>query len=310
MAGDFTVSTRDRPSALVGTALGFLPVGGTLNVSLKLQPVGTIKGVVYGIDGGTLQEGTQVRIVSRERGIITQAVTGPDGAFRFNPLPLSDGPFTLDTFADGRLRARIPGLVLSTPNQGRTENLDLTPRRHGDGLVSDATGQVYPGASVTLQMSEGLRFAFDVKADASGRFLFGGVPGRQRHAHRRADGRTGTAQGRVNADNESVTLNVQLATNSLIGTVFSATGRHRPRESPSISSRARRAHAHRQSQHGGGASTTTNALGAVRFPDPDHRQLHAAGGIRRDRGRTQVVITTIDPGTRCSPTSPCSPRAR
>src|SRR5262249_31333351 len=123
MAGDFTVSTRDRPSALVGTALGFLPVGGTLNVSLKLQPVGTIKGVVYGIDGSTLQEGTQVRIVSRERGIITQSVTGPDGAFSFNPLPLSDGPFTLDAFADGRLRARVPGLVLSTPNQVLTQNL-------------------------------------------------------------------------------------------------------------------------------------------------------------------------------------------
>lgn len=36
LAGDVTLSTRDRPSGLVGTILGFLPVGGTLNLTLKL----------------------------------------------------------------------------------------------------------------------------------------------------------------------------------------------------------------------------------------------------------------------------------
>ena len=103
LAGDVTPSTRNRPSGLVGTILGFLPLGGILNLTLKLQPVGAISGVAYGVGASTLQEGVQVRTISRERGIVTQTVTDANGAFSFNSLPLSDGLFTLDALSDGRL---------------------------------------------------------------------------------------------------------------------------------------------------------------------------------------------------------------
>ena len=296
MAGDFTVSTRDRATGLVGTALGLLPVNGSVPLTLKLQPIGTIQGVAFGIDGATLQEGTQVRILSRERGIVTQAITGADGAFRFNPLPLSDGPYTLDAFAEGRLRARVPGLVLSTPNQVLTQNLTFASVGTVSGVVSDASGQTYPGATVTLQMTEGLRFAFEARTEASGRFLFPGVPVGNFTLSAAKDGRTGTAPGRVNADNESVTVNIQLATNSLIGTVFQRDGTT-PAAGVTVYLVPARVPLALTINPGaaGVSSTTTNALGQFGFPIPtiDSYTLQAESGA--DRGRTPVVITTIDP---------------
>jgi hypothetical protein len=296
LAGDVTLSTRDRPSGLVGTILGFLPVGGTLNLTLKLQPVGTISGVVYGVDGSTLQEGVQVRIISRERGIVTQTVTGPDGAFSFNSLPLSDGPFTLDAFADGRLRARVPGLVLNTANQVLTQNLQFVPSGIVTGVVSDSTSTLYPGATLTLQMTEGARYAFNAKADANGRFYFGGIPVGNYTITAAKDARTGLALGRVNTDNENVTTNVQMVTNTLIGKVFQRDGVTPaagvtvylvPSRSPlalTINPVAANV-----------LSTTTDAQGKFGFPIPgtDAYTLQAESGL--ERGRTQAIITTIDP---------------
>ena len=85
-----------------------MPWGAVVPITLKLQPVGTIQGVVYDVNGSSLKEGVQVRIISRERGIVSQTVTGADGAFSFNSLPLSDGPYTLDAFSDGRLLTLAP----------------------------------------------------------------------------------------------------------------------------------------------------------------------------------------------------------
>ncbi|HEX9505663.1 MAG TPA: carboxypeptidase regulatory-like domain-containing protein, partial [Acidimicrobiia bacterium] len=198
--------------------------------------------------------------------------------------------------ADGRLRARIPGLVLSTPNQVLTRNLTYASVGTVTGLVSDVTGQLYPGAAVTLQMTEGLRFAFDVKADATGRFLFPGVPVGNFTLSAARDGRTGTAQGRVNADNQTVPLNVQLATNSLIGTVFDRDG---TTPAPGVTVYLLPARVGLtltvNPNTPGVLATTTNSLGQFGFPIPttDNYTLQAENGT--DRGRTQVVITTIDP---------------
>jgi hypothetical protein len=295
-AGDVTVSTRDRPSGLVGAILGLLPVGGTLNLTLKLQPVGSISGAVFGVDGSTLQEGVQVRIISRERGIVSQTVTGLDGAFSFNSLPLSDGPFTLDAFANGRLRSRVPGLVLSNANQLITQNMQFVASGIVTGVVSDSAGALYASATLNLQMTEGARYAFTAKADAMGKFYFGGIPVGNFTITAAKDGRNGLALGRVSTDNESVTTNVQIVTNSLIGKVFQRDGitaavgvtvylvPSLSRLSLSINPLA-----------SGVLSTTTDAQGKFGFPIPgtDAYTLQAESGL--DRGRTQAIITTIDP---------------
>lgn len=220
-AGDFTVSTRDPATRLVGTAVAVIAPGETLPITLKLQPVGLIEGVVFDIDGTTLKTGVQVRILSRERGILTQSVTIADGAFRFDTLPISDGPYTLDAFVDGRLRARVPGVVISQPNATVTRNIVLSSVGTVSGQVKDPDGVVFAGARVTMQSLEGLRLTFDARTDASGRFVLPAVPvGDFELIAITANGRTGRAEGRVASDAQNVALDVIIANNTLAGTVY------------------------------------------------------------------------------------------
>jgi hypothetical protein len=298
-AGDFTVSARDAASGLVGTALGNLPVNGNLPITLRLQPVGTINGTVFGTDGATVQEGVQVRLLSRERGIVSQAVTGADGAFSFNPLPLSDGPYTLDAMQDGRLRARVPGIVISVPNQVVAQDVRLGSVGTVQGVVSDSGGSIFANAAVTLQSTDGLRLTFGTKTGADGRFIFPGVPVGNYTISVAADGgRTGTANGNVPSDNAVVTTNVQIAANGLVGTVFARDGVTPVGAGVTVylvPSGVKLQLTIPQPALGV-SSTTTNAQGqfgfAIATPDSYTIQAEDAAG---NRGRTQVVITTINP---------------
>ena len=110
------------------------------------------------------------------------------------------------------------------------------------------------------------------------------------------DGRTGTAAGRVTADNETVALNVQLAINSLIGTVFQRDGTTPAGGVAVYLVPARVPLALSMSPSAAGVlATSTNALGQFGFTIPalDSYTLQAESGA--ERGRTPVVITTIDP---------------
>lgn len=301
-AGDITVSTRDPGSMLVGTALGLLQVGGVLPISLKLQPVGAIEGAVRGADGGALQEGVQVRILSRERGIVSQAVTGADGRFSFSPLPLSDGPFTLDAFVDGRLRARVPNLVLSAPNQILAQDLRFEALGLVRGVVTDADGKPFSSVTLTLQSLSGQRLSFSASAGADGAYMVQGVPvGGFTLGAATGDGRTGAASGTVVADGATVIQNIQLASSGLVGTVFERDGvtpagagvevylQRRPQD-------AQLALNLTQASPAVVARSITDAKGQYAFSiaTPDVYVVQAQAG--ENRGRTQVVITAIVPG--------------
>ncbi|MFX6209423.1 hypothetical protein ABTF46_19070, partial [Acinetobacter baumannii] len=73
--GFLSASTTDPSSGLIGTANGQVAAGGALPLTLRLQPVASIAGVVLASDATTPQAGVQVRLVSATRGIVTQAVT-------------------------------------------------------------------------------------------------------------------------------------------------------------------------------------------------------------------------------------------
>jgi len=222
--GEFTVSTRDRASGLVGTALGLSRVGTVTPLSLRLQPVGTIQGVVYDVDGSTAREGIQVRVISRERGIVTQGVTDANGAFSFSPLPLSDGPFTLDAFADGRLRARVPGLVLNQANQVLPQNITLGAVGTVRGVVLDANRVPVSDAIVTLQMNEGQRFAYDTKSRADGSFVLPAVLIGAYTVTAGKDSKSGRANGTLAADGETQYVEIQLAGATVTGIVYERDG--------------------------------------------------------------------------------------
>jgi len=300
--GDVTVSTRDPVSKLVGTALGLLQVGGVLPISLKLQPVGVIEGVVRGAGAAGVQEGVQVRILSRERGIVSQTVTGADGRFSFSPLPLSDGPFTLDAFVDGRLRARLPNLVLSAPNQVLVQDLRFESVGTVRGMITDAAGKLFARATITLQSLAGLRLSFSATAGPDGAYLVQGVPvGDFTLSVATDDGRTGSAAGTLTADGDTVERNIGLASGGLAGTVFQRDGvtpvgagvevylQRRPTEQQLALTLAPEMAAVT-------ARTTTDARGQYGFAisNPDVYVVQAQEGD--NRARTQVVVTAIVAG--------------
>ncbi len=223
-AGDFTVSVRDPATRLIGTAVARVSAGEVLPVTLKLQPIGEIRGRVFDVGGSALRAGVQVRILSRERGIITQAVTGADGAFAFDTLPIADSPFTLDAFVDGRLRARLPGVVLASANEILNRDIVLDPVGTVSGHVVGGGGTL-PDARVVLQSLEGLRLSFETRSDANGRFAFPAVPvGDFELLATAANGQTGRALGRVDSDAQQVNIDVAIADDTLVGVVHQRDG--------------------------------------------------------------------------------------
>ena len=286
LAGQFTVSTRDTATNLVGTALGLLPVGGTANVTLQLQPVGAIAGTVYGADGASAQAGIQVRLVSAGRGIVTQLVTGEDGKFRFDALPLSDSPFTLDAMQNGRLRARVPGIILTGAGQERAQNIVFAPAGMVSGVVTRNDGGLVEGATVTVQSLVGQRFAFSTKSDAQGRYMIDGVPaGAFGLTASAGNGEVGSAGGSINADGESIQINLQLAANGIVGTVFNRDGVTPVGAGVNVA------------LNPGSVTTQTNAQGQYGFTvtQPATYTIEAADA-NGNRGRSSVALTAITPG--------------
>ncbi len=287
MAGDFTVSTRDLGSNLVGASLGALAAGGTINLTLKLQPVGAIGGVVYDTAGTTAQQGVQVRLISLTRGIVSQAVTGSDGAFRFDALPLIDGPYTLDAILGGRLRARVPGLALTSSGQELTQNVVFVPVGTVSGLITRGNGGVADDATVTLQSLVGDRWSYSVKTDAQGRYSIAGVPvGAFSVTAVRNGGETSSAGGNVVSDGQTVALNMQLAASGIVGTVFDRDGVTPVPAGITVTLKP------------GTSTTQTNAQGQYSFTvtQPNTYVVEAADQ-QGNRGRTQISLLVINPTT-------------
>jgi hypothetical protein len=225
VAGDFTVSTRDPATGLLGALFAHLNAGETLDLSLMLQQTGSISGVVYDTDGATLVSGVQVRLLSRQRGVISQSITQAGGFFSFDTLPKSDGPFILDAFVDGRLRARVPGIVFSVGEEVLERNINLSSVGVVTGTVRSTSGDIYPSTRVSMQSLEGLRLNFDALTDDRGQFVLPAVPlGDFELTAVTTNGLTGRATGRINTDNEIINLDVVLASNTIVGTVYQRGG--------------------------------------------------------------------------------------
>jgi hypothetical protein len=286
MAGPFTVSTRDSASNLVGAANGTLLVGGSLTFTLKLQPVGNISGMVLASDASTVQADVQVRVVSAVRGIMSQVVTAEDGKFRFDSLPLSDGPYTLDAIQNGRLKARVPQLILSSSGQELVKNVVFGQSGQITGIVTRAGGTVVEGATVSVQSQVGERFTFSTKTNAEGRYTIAGVAlGAFGLTASAGAGETASAGGNVVSDGESVTLNLLLASNGIVGTVFGRDGVTPVSANVTVTLQP------------GGQTTQTNAQGQYGFNiTQTNTYTLEASDANGNRGRSSIVLTAINPG--------------
>jgi hypothetical protein len=286
MAGPFTVSTRDGASNLVGAANGTLLAGGSLTFTLKLQPVGNISGVVLASDASTVQADVQVRVVSAVRGIMSQVVTAEDGKFRFDSLPLSDGPYTLDAIQNGRLKARVPQLILSSSGQELVKNVVFGQSGQITGIVTRAGGAVVEGATVSVQSQVGERFTFSTKTNAEGRYTIAGVAlGAFGLTASAGAGETASAGGNIVSDGESVTLNLLLASNGIVGTVFGRDGVTPVSANVTVTLQP------------GGQTTQTNAQGQYGFNiTQTNTYTLEASDANGNRGRSSIVLTAINPG--------------
>lgn len=285
LAGLLAVSTQDNVTGLLGTASAQLVANSAIIVPIRLQPVASLQGKVYGSDGATVQSGIQVRLLSQMRGIISQAVTGEDGAFRFSPLPLADGPYTLDAMQDGRLKARVPGIVPNAGGQILTQNIQFAPAGMVRGVVRLADGGAAVNATVNVQSLVGQRFSFSTKTDSQGAYAVDGVPvGAFSITASGTAGETGTGAGNLSQDAEVVTVDLQLASNGLVGTVFQRDGVTAVGAGVSVT------------LNPGNRTTQTNSAGQFGFTltQANSYTIDAADG-QGNRGRTSLVITTIDP---------------
>lgn len=296
-AADFTISARDTATGLFGSAVGSVIVGETQQVVLQLQTTGQIEGTVLDVDGSTVVAGVQVRISSRQKGVISQMITPISGVFSFDTLPQSDGPFILDAFIDGRLRGRVPNLVFSENSDLISQNIILSAVGVVSGKVLDVAGNQYANAEVTIQSLVGESLNFSAYTNQSGEFVLPGVPvGDFRLTAVTESGEFGRAEGRINNDAETVSLDVLLASNTLVGTVYERDGVTPVAAGVTVYLAEKDlGEFYTYQDNIDVVATTTNELGQFGFniTEPGDFYIQAEGGL--DRGRSQAVVVNLDP---------------
>ena len=211
VAGPITVEARDPATDLVTTVFGNAVAGEEVTLDIVLQATGAIAGRVLAPDGVTPVEGARVSLF-RGNGIFleSQTVTGADGSFRFEELPVARGPFRIDVSVDGRLRARRRGIEVPADGEVSIE-LELV----GVGTVRGALiapGPLSSFARVNLtsltpdiggffsdiDVSDG---TYEITGVLVGAFRLSAVDG--------VNGFLGEADGEITADGEIVTIDIE-----------------------------------------------------------------------------------------------------
>lgn len=283
-AGDLTASARQSTPRLLGTAVGRLEIGGEAALTVRLQAVGTIAGTVLTPSGSEPVAGAQVRLLSPVKGLMTQMVTGGDGAFEFDSLPLDDGPFTLDAIYEGRPRARASGLVLSVSGQVRRQDLTLLPIGTVTGEILRPDGEPAAGAAITIQSLGILRDTFRSNTGADGRYRVDGVPQGGFQVTAQHGGATATAPGTISTDGQTVVVDVQLRASGIVGVVYGRDGVTPVGAGVTVTLTG-----------GSAGSTATDAQGRFAFASlPPGTYGLEATDTQGNRGRTEIVVTPPD----------------
>jgi hypothetical protein len=142
VALDAATGLRGRSAARLDTA------GRTLTLNVSLFALGSVRGQALRVDGVTPAAGAQMSIDRFLAGLPTNLVTGADGTFEFDFVPI--GAFTIDA-ADGATgeRGRGVGFVSAAGDL-----LEVPVILTGVGVVRvtvrDGAGLPVPGAEVTL----------------------------------------------------------------------------------------------------------------------------------------------------------------
>jgi hypothetical protein len=210
-AGEFTVSVRDPASSAIGTGSGSLAAGVLVTLPVSLQAVGIIRGKVLGADGVAAQAGVQVRLLSQTKGIVSQALSGQDGSFRFDSLSLADGPYSLQALRDGVIQSSKGNLVLASAGQELVQDLQFGVLSSGatvNGRIINENSVPQAGAAVRLVAANGQQYT--ATSDAGGNYLLDGIPQGAFTISAEVNGLSASATGTVATDGQQITLNLVL----------------------------------------------------------------------------------------------------
>lgn len=282
-AGEYSVVARDPATGRLGAANGRVPAGGAATLTVRLQSVGSIGGRVLAADGTAPVAGVQVRLVSSLRGIVSQAVTGTDGQFLFDWVP-TEGNYGLDAMYNGRVRARVNGLLLSADGQQLNQYLTLGAVGLVTGIVRRADGALAADALVRVQSQAAGGATYETRAAGNGTYKIDGVPVGDFIISAFGTGNeSAQLAGAIAADGSRVQMNIQMASSGLVGTVYARDG-----VTPVAGAEV--------SLSPGGLQTTTNANGRYGFTitQPAQYTIMAADSAG-NKGRTSVALTVVDP---------------
>lgn len=212
LAGSFSVLATS--GGISGSASGNVAVGGTTPITLQLQPVGVIQGTVRAVDGITPVPGATVRLSGL---VARQSTTESDGSFRFEDLPL--GTYSVEAVdTDGRIRARLVGIVLATNGDVATRDLIFIGEGSVSGIVSNPDGSPAPGIHVSVQSTNpAIGGFFSATTDSQGLYNVTAVPVGPfiATAANPALQLLGETIGQIDQDGQEVTANIQLLSNAI-----------------------------------------------------------------------------------------------
>jgi hypothetical protein len=153
LAGSVTVQASDPITGLAGVATGTVTQdGAVLSLDISLTSYGSVHGTVFRADGVTTVPNAQVTLNSGSRTLLT--LTDDNGAYALAVVPI--GSYTVFARHDATHGiGRATGAVIA---QGQNVTTDVKMFDQGTVVVTvlDQTGTPVPGASVTINTSNGI----------------------------------------------------------------------------------------------------------------------------------------------------------
>ena len=219
--GQVFVAAIDPATSLRGQATGMLSGSAPLNLSVQLASFGTVSGNVTDLNNNPVPAGVTVTITGA---LNASTLTDGVGHYSFAFVPL--GAVTLDATDTNGNHGRTQGTVTATA-QTIVANLQYLGQGTVAGTVADSSGNVSPGATVTLVNNGVLSQRLTTTANSVGQYsiphVFIGTLNLT--AQSTLSAITGNTTATVTTNAQNVTANITLQpTGTLTGVVYRVDG--------------------------------------------------------------------------------------
>ncbi len=212
LAGPFTINAIDSSELLGGALSSNVEPGEIVDVTVELEPAGNIIGTVFLADGVTPAPNIRVTL----RPLNLPRTTAADGTFRFDMVPISRGPFTLEARdALGGLHRSIGGLVLAGDGDEVVQDILLRNRGTVLGVVNNPDGSPAV-ASVSLNPSLNGFATLSTGSDSDGNFRFDNVIEGAFAVSASNSSGSGSASSAMGADGQTVNVVVDIIKNRVV----------------------------------------------------------------------------------------------